>query len=96
LTTDCQWGANRANSKSSTGPKTATGKARSAQNAFRHGFNVPVLSDPLLASEIEGMAHRISSPDADAEAVERARRIAESQFDLNRVRGCRRLLITHS
>ena len=86
--------ANRANAKSSTGPKTAAGKALAAQNAFRHGLNVPVLSDPLLAPEIEAMARGISGPNADAETAERARRIAEAQFDLNRVRNRRRLLIT--
>ena len=86
--------ANRANAKSSTGPKTAAGKALAAQNAFRHGLNVPVLSDPLLAPEIEALARGISGPNADAETAERARRIAEAQFDLNRVRNRRRLLIT--
>ena len=30
--------ANRANSRHSTGPKTEEGKARSAQNSFKHGF----------------------------------------------------------
>ena len=94
MTSDRRQRANRANAKSSTGPKTAAGKARSAQNAFRHGLNVPVRSDPLLAPEVEAMAHRISGPDADAETVERARRIAEAQFDLDRVRNSRRLLIT--
>jgi hypothetical protein len=94
LTSDRRQRANRANAKSSTGPKTAAGKARAAQNAFRHGLNVPVLSDPLLAPEIEAMARGISGPDADAETAERARRIAEAQFDLNRVRSSRRLLIT--
>ena len=94
MTSDRQQRANRANAKSSTGPKTAAGKARAAQNAFRHGLNVPVLSDPLLAPEIEAMARRISGPDADAETVEWARRIAEAQVDLNRVRNRRRHLIT--
>jgi hypothetical protein len=94
LTTDRQQRANRANAKSSTGPKTAAGKARAAQNAFRHGLNVPVRSDPLLRPEIEAMARRISGPHADAETMEGARRIAEAQFDLNRVRNSRRLLIT--
>jgi hypothetical protein len=94
LTSDRQQRANRANAKSSTGPKTVAGKARAGQNAFRHGLNVPVLSDTLLAQEIEAMAHRISGPYADAETAERARRIAEAQFDLNRVRSSRRHLIT--
>jgi hypothetical protein len=48
----------------------------------------------LLAPEIEAMARRISGSYADAETAERARRIAEAQFDLNRVRNSRRLLIT--
>jgi hypothetical protein len=94
LTSDRRQRANRANAKSSTGPKTVAGKARAAQNAFRHGLNVPVFSDPLLVPEIEAMARRISGPHADAETTERARRIAEAQFDLNRVRNSRRLLIT--
>jgi hypothetical protein len=94
LTSDRQQRANRANAKSSTGPKTAAGKARAAQNAFRHGLNVPVRSDPLLAPEIEAMARRISGRHADDETMEGARRIAEAQFDLNRVRNRRRLLIT--
>jgi hypothetical protein len=65
-----------------------------AQNAFRHALNVPVLSDPLLAPEIEAMARRISGPYADAETAEPARRIAEAQIDLNRVRASRRRLLT--
>ena len=94
MTSDRQQRANRDNAKSSTGPKTVAGKARAAQNAFRHGLNVPVRSDPLLAPEIEAMARRISGRYADDESMEGARRIAEAQFDLNRVRNRRRLLIT--
>jgi hypothetical protein len=94
LTSDRQQRANRANSKSSTGPKTAAGKARAAQNAFRHGLNVPVRSDPLLAPEIEAMARWISGRYADYETLGGARRIAEAQFDLNRVRNRRKVLIT--
>jgi hypothetical protein len=40
------------------------------------------------------MAHKISGPYADAETFERARRIAEAQIDLNRVRASRRRLLT--
>jgi hypothetical protein len=48
----------------------------------------------LLTPEIEAMARRISCRYADDETMEWARRIAEAQFDLNRVRSRRRLLIT--
>ena len=82
MTSDRRQCANRDNAKSSTGPKTAAGKARAAQNAFRHGLNVPVRSDPLLAPEIEAMARRISGRYADDETMKGARRIAEAQFDL--------------
>jgi hypothetical protein len=39
------------------------------------------------------MARKIAGSDADAEAVECARQIAEAQIDLNRVRDSRRRLI---
>jgi hypothetical protein len=94
LTSDPRQRANRANARSSTGPKTAGGKARAAQNAFRHGLNVPVLSDPSLAPEVEAIARRISAPYESAETLEWARRIAEAQVDLTRVRNSRRQLIT--
>jgi len=93
LTSDLQQRANRANSKSSTGPKTATGRARSAQNALRHGLNVSVRWDPALALLAEAIAHRIAGPNAKPEVIELARRIAEAQVDLNRVRDGRRRLI---
>jgi hypothetical protein len=75
-----------ARSKASTGPKTAAGKARGAQNSFRHGLNVPVRKDPTLAPEVESMAHKIAGPLSDPETLELARRIGEAQVDLDRVR----------
>ena len=94
MTSERRQRANRANARSSTGPKTAGGKARAAQNAFRHGLNVSVLSDPSLAPEAEAIARRICAPDENGEALEWARRIAEAQVDLTRVRNTRGQLIT--
>jgi hypothetical protein len=85
--------ANRANARASSGPKTAAGKAQSAQNAFRHGFNVPTLLDPTLASDVEALAQRIVGKSADAHVLESALRIAEAQIDLRRVRSYRHRLI---
>jgi hypothetical protein len=85
--------ANRANARASSGPKTAAGKAQSAQNAFRHGFNVPIWLDPDLASDVEALAQRIVGKGAEANVLEPARRVAEAQFDLRRVRAYRNRLI---
>jgi hypothetical protein len=85
--------ANRANAGASSGPKTAAGKAQSAQNAFRHGFNVPVWLDPDLASDVEAFAQRIVGKSTDADVLESARRVAEAQIDLRRVRSHRTRLI---
>jgi hypothetical protein len=78
--------------RSSSGPKTAAGKAQSAQNAFRHGFNVPIWLDPDLPSD-EALAQRIVGEGADAGALESARRVAEAQIDLRRLRSHRTRLI---
>jgi hypothetical protein len=93
LTTDRQQRANRANAKSSTGPRTTAGKARAAQNALSHGLNVPVWSDAALSPMAEAIARRIAGPDTDAKALEHARRIAEAQVDLDRVRAYRRRML---
>src|SRR6202011_2459882 len=51
--------ANRRNARSSTGPRTAAGKARVTQNALRHGLNVAVADDPLLTEDVERLARAI-------------------------------------
>jgi hypothetical protein len=90
MTSERKRGANRANARRSTGPKTAKGKASAAKNALRHGLSLSVLDDPLLAAEIESLAQRIAGPGANADIIALARRIAEVQIDLKRVRSYRR------
>jgi hypothetical protein len=85
--------ANRANARASTGPKTARGRALSARNARRHGLSLPVYSDPSLSEEVEALAREIAGTDGNAEIQELARRVAEAQIDLCRVRYARHQLL---
>ena len=89
MTSERKIRANRANARSSTGPKTAEGRARSIRNARRHGLSLPVLSDPVSSQEVEELACEIAGPTTNAEIHERACRIAEAQIDLRRVRHAR-------
>jgi hypothetical protein len=80
---------NRTNCRSSTGPKSADGRATSAGNARRHGLRVPVLSDPVLSAEVEAMAKKIAGGATAPDLVELSRRIAEAEVDVLRVRRVR-------
>jgi hypothetical protein len=93
--------ANRANARASTGPKTVLGRARVAQNARRHGLAMSVLADPERAADVEALARtlaastigRVLSGDAEAGLLPPARRIAEAQLDLARIRHARHDLL---
>jgi hypothetical protein len=73
--------ANRANAMKSTGPRTAAGKARAAQNARRHGLRAAVLADGGFTQEVKDLALLIAGKGANAEIFEAACRIAEAQMD---------------
>jgi len=89
LTSDRKTKANRANARTSTGPKTYRGRARSAKNAFRHGLSLPVQSDQALCEEVQVLAGQIAGPSASAHIQMLARQVAEAQIDLRRVRFAR-------
>jgi hypothetical protein len=86
--------ANRANAKASTGPRTKQGKSRTAKNALWHGLSLSVLADPTCVTEIENMARKIAGQNPTSEIFELARRIAEAQIDLQRVRQAQLNLLT--
>ena len=86
--------ADRANSEAGVGPRTTVGRARSAQNARRHGLNVPVLADRHLSAEAEALAREIAGPNAQPEILHLARRIAEAQIELIRVQQRRQVLLS--
>jgi hypothetical protein len=87
---------NRANSRASTGPRTAQGRSHAARNALRHALSLPVHSDPVLSEEVEALAREIAGRDTNAEIHELARRIAEAQIDLRRVRYARHQLFSQT
>jgi hypothetical protein len=86
--------ANRLGKPAGTGPISAAGKARSAQNARKHGLNVAVMYDPDVGADVEFMAEEIAPGCQDPELIGRARRIAEAQVDLMRVARARRDIIS--
>ena len=88
--------ANRANARASTGPKTTQGRIHSTRNALRHALSLPIYSDPALSEEVEALAREIAGLDANAEMQELARRVAEAQIDLRRVRIARHDLLSRA
>jgi len=86
--------SNSPNARSSTGPKTVGGKSRSARNALRHGLSLPILSYPIFSDEVETLAREIGGADSSLEIHELARRIAEAQIDLRRIRSARHDLLS--
>ncbi len=89
MTTSGQLAANRANAKKSTGPKTLSGKRRSARNARKLGLSIPVAVDSTLAVEVSSLAVQLARNSASREASELATKIAEAQVDLSRIRRAR-------
>src|SRR6056297_2649281 len=93
MTSDRRIGANRANAKNSTGPKSEDGKRRVSQNARRHGLTQAsepervlhhlsiILDDPRLhALPLSREGHALAMSLADAEARLERVRAAEFRF----------------
>jgi hypothetical protein len=95
MTSASQRVANRLNAKSSTGPRTARGKASASRGALKHGLNLSITTDPEMPAAIEALARMILG-ECDPEHLYLAREIAEAQFDLNRVRRVRHALLSRA
>jgi hypothetical protein len=78
--------ANRANARNSAGPKTADGRARAAGNALRHGLSAMRERETAPDRAIEALAQDIVGRSGDSERLALARRIAEAEIELRRVR----------
>jgi plasmid stabilization system protein ParE len=87
MASPAQIAANRRNATHSTGPRSATGKARSRGNALKHGLRAPLDRNASIVEEIEALmtdiARLVKKP---REAV---RHIAEQQIKIMRVQQTR-------
>ena len=63
MTSDKQREANRRNAKCSAGPRSATGKGRSSQNALRHGLSARLGGDPAHDQRVEALAEILTGPE---------------------------------
>ena len=96
MTTIRQQRANQQNARSSTGPRSPAGKAKSAANARRHGLAIPIWSDHKLSAEAEALAHEIAGVGASQHRLELARPIAEAQIEISRVAQAKHNLLERS
>ena len=68
----------RAKARTSPGPKTPSGKARSAQNSRTHGLSLPVSCDPALSDEVEAVVHTLVRKGDSSELKELVQRFQGS------------------
>jgi hypothetical protein len=92
MASERQIAANRRNAKKSTGPRSASGKKRSGQNAHRHGLAKPI-SSADFEDQLEKMARQMAEDSEDTATLTLARVAAEAQLQLSRVKQVKKALI---
>jgi hypothetical protein len=92
VTSERQRAANRANAANSTGPRTKHGKAKASQNARWHGLATALRGEPGAVVEIERLAQAIVGESGRPDLIDYARRVAEAEIDVQRVRRARQTL----
>ena len=92
MTSKRQRAANRANSAKSTGPRSKAGKSAAKLNARLHGLATAAASEPGAEAEIQRLAHAIVDEARRPNLFELARRVAEAELDLRRIRRARVIL----
>ena len=92
MASERQIAANRRNAKKSSGPRSAPGKKRASNNAYRHGL-FSRRARAAVAEEMEAFAHKIADRTSGAIALEHARIVAEAENELALIRDVKRALI---
>lgn len=91
MLTAAKLAANRANAMKSTGPRTAEGKARAAQNARRHGLRAVFLADEGFTQEVKDLARLFAGEGAPEEVFALACHLADAHLDYVRIKQIRLL-----
>jgi hypothetical protein len=92
MASERQTAANRRNAKKSTGPRSASGKKRSSNNAHRYGLAKP-MSSADFEEQLEKLARQIAGDSDDVATLILARVAAEAQLQLSRVKQVKKALI---
>ena len=93
MASERQIAANRRNARKSIGPRSGAGRKRASRNSYRHGLTLNIASTAAYAKQLDKLARKIAGDTKDAITLERAREIAQAEFDLARVRRAKVALI---
>ena len=87
MASERQIAANRRNAQKSTGPRTAAGKTRARQNAYRHGFRAVALFSLAAEEHMATLAQAIAGDHDDSPLVHHwASNAADAMLGLARLR----------
>jgi len=93
MTSQHKTAANRSNSRSSSGPRSVTGKNKVSRNAMRHGLAAVVHRQPVPSAEMEELVDAICAGEQDPLLREQAAIIAETEFALRAVQAQKSALV---
>jgi hypothetical protein len=93
MASDKKIAANRRNAQSSTGPRTANGKARSRSNARRHGLSIAIGATEEVRRLAAALVASAPPHARSAQLSEAALVVAKAAFDLQRVNAAKRAVM---
>jgi hypothetical protein len=78
--------ANRSNAAKSTGPRSASGKAKASRNAWKHGLSAVWIPGPALRDFLEKLSQELAENHRHPDVLIYARSAANAAVELARVR----------